>query len=289
MDHTDWLILSTLLKEKNITTTAEKLFITQPALTYRIKNLERELETSLLIRLPKGVEFTSQGLIVGQYANDMIKKYNELQNIIFSMDKIVRGAVKLAITPAFAHYPFPLLLKDFYQAYPEVKIYINTDLSSVAVSKLMKDEIQIAIVRGNHNISCKSLLLDSQPIKLISKAKIDLKLLPYVPYIMYETDATLERDIANWWREHYDTPPQTIMKLNDSFTCRQMVDSGLGFTILPSHKSDAHQSFNFYELPLKGTDNQLLTRNSWLLYKEHTEKIAAARTFINFIYPRLIN
>ena len=55
MDLMDWQIIQTLAKEKNITVTAEKLFISQPALTYRIKRMEDELKIKLLVRTSKGV------------------------------------------------------------------------------------------------------------------------------------------------------------------------------------------------------------------------------------------
>ncbi|WP_406542465.1 LysR family transcriptional regulator [Clostridium ljungdahlii] len=53
MDEKDYKLILTLYKLKNITKTSEKLFITQPALTKRIKKIEKDLGTDLLIRSKK--------------------------------------------------------------------------------------------------------------------------------------------------------------------------------------------------------------------------------------------
>ena len=71
MDYTDWMIIHVLAKEKNLTATAEKLFISQPALTYRIKRIEKEFNTTIFTRTAKGVFLTSHGILVAKYVNDM--------------------------------------------------------------------------------------------------------------------------------------------------------------------------------------------------------------------------
>lgn len=67
MDERDWQIISTLYKYKNITKTANTLFISQPALTARIKQIENELDVKLLQRSNKGVSFTSYGEYTAQF------------------------------------------------------------------------------------------------------------------------------------------------------------------------------------------------------------------------------
>ncbi len=283
MDYSDWIILKTLGKEKNITQTAEKLFITQPALTYRIQNIEKELETKLLIRTSKGVVFTTQGQFVVEYAEQMIKKYTALKQVVTSVDNEIRGSVTVALSPAFTRNNLGKLLKIFRERYPLVNIYINTYTSSKAIQKLVNDDIQIAVVRGNHDVDCIKHKLNVMPITLLSKEQVDIKDLPNLPYIKYETDITLERDIANWWREHFTSPPKTIMHLNDSFACRQMVESGLGFSILPAlERPKLGKNKGFYEIPLTKKNGELLTRTAWLLYKEYTDQIKAAKAFIDF-------
>ncbi len=283
MDHMDWQIIQTLAKEKNITVTAEKLFITQPALTYRIKRMEDELKIKLLVRTSKGVFFTDQGVLVAEYANEMLKNYSSLLNDISSMNKTVRGDLDIAVSPAFVRHKMVPILAKFREEYPDVNVHINATLSTRAVEMLLADAVHIAIYRGNYNVNFETCLLWEEPISLIYKNESDLENLASLPYIMYITDINLEREINNWWRENYNTPPRTIMHINDSLTCREMVANGLGFSILPGieYEDDSAVS-SFRHINLKNKNGELLIRPTWLAFKKPIKKIKAAKVFIEF-------
>ena len=287
MNNTDWLILKTLAKEKNITSVSNKLFITQPALTYRIKTLEQELGVTLLLRTTKGVTFTSEGLIVAQYATEMLKRYVDIKNTLDSMADVVRGSISIAISPAFMGFDFPKLLSVFKKKYPLVNINIITDQSSNCIELLLKNEVHLGLIRGDHNKIFKAHLLDVAFVTLVSQEKIDLKMLPKLPFIEYKTDRTLERDIATWWRDHYDSPPNTVMRVTDSHACREFVAEGLGFSILPAERRPSKNNFNLHEMKLTKLNGEYLTRSSWLLYKDYNEKITAVKIFIEFVLENL--
>ena len=72
MDERDWKIISLLYKHKNITKTANELYISQPALTGRIKQIEQDLGVPILNRSNRGVEFTPHGVFVAEFANHLL-------------------------------------------------------------------------------------------------------------------------------------------------------------------------------------------------------------------------
>lgn len=284
MDNTDWMIIHTLQKERNITATAEKLFITQPALTYRIKKIEKEFGANVFVRTTRGVFLTSYGSLIAQYSEDMLKRYNKIKDIIASMSETVTGSIHVAVSPAFARHELAPVLVKFREKYPLVDIYINTSLSTNAIELMMNDKVHVAIVRGNYNLNCETQLLSKEPITLIAKDEINLKELPKLPYIWYVTDINLEREISNWWRENYDVLPKTIMHINDSLACRKLVDSGLVFSILPAIESDDYKkNFKFFTIDLRNKEGKILTRPTLLVYKEPIKKVAAAKAFIDFV------
>ena len=77
----DWDIICTLYQCRSITKTSELLYITQPALTRRLRQLEEEFGVSIVLRNAKGVEFTPQGELFVQYAQEMKTKFSELTDI----------------------------------------------------------------------------------------------------------------------------------------------------------------------------------------------------------------
>lgn len=82
MNEKDWVILQTLLENHNITKAAEKLYISQPAITYRLQQIEREFGAQIVARGKKGVEFTSQGEYIVHFAKDMIQRLRNAKEYI---------------------------------------------------------------------------------------------------------------------------------------------------------------------------------------------------------------
>ena len=76
-DDKDFLLIKTLYEEQNITHTAKKLFISQPAISDRLKRLEAEFGCQLFIRQPRGILFTSQGEMLVQYVNEADERYQK--------------------------------------------------------------------------------------------------------------------------------------------------------------------------------------------------------------------
>ena len=87
MDEKDWRILKTIAEEKNITKAAARLFISQPALTYRVKKIEEEFGARVFSRVPSGVVFTQQGEFLLGYADEMLLRLDAVKDQIKNMER----------------------------------------------------------------------------------------------------------------------------------------------------------------------------------------------------------
>lgn len=85
MDTKDCTILKTLAEENNITYAARRLFMTQPALSERIKKLEKEFNCPIINRQARGVEFTYQGQRLVRYAEDLLNSYTTVRQELLAM------------------------------------------------------------------------------------------------------------------------------------------------------------------------------------------------------------
>src|SRR5881394_2029418 len=121
MNEKDWIILQTIFEEHNISKAAEKLYISQPALTYRLQQLEREFGTMIVARGKRGVEFTSQGEYIAQYARDMILQLRNTKEFVQNMDKEIKGILRIGVSSIFARYELPTILNEFVKQYPNVE------------------------------------------------------------------------------------------------------------------------------------------------------------------------
>ena len=78
----DYEFLITLYHSKNLTQAAQALFVSQPALTKRLQQIEHELDTVIVYRNVKGVQFTPEGEYIVQYAMRSLEEYKELRRAL---------------------------------------------------------------------------------------------------------------------------------------------------------------------------------------------------------------
>ena len=107
MDDKDFLLIKTLYEEQNITHTAKKLFISQPAISDRLKRLEAEFGCQLFIRQPRGILFTSQGEMLVQYVNEADERYQKIRSALAKPVGKAFGSLSIACSNVFAKYHMP--------------------------------------------------------------------------------------------------------------------------------------------------------------------------------------
>ena len=281
MDDKDWLAIKTVAEEKNITKAADRMYISQPALTYRLRNLEKEFGAKILSRHPNGVLLTPQGELLLSYAQTMLLQLNETRERIKNMENKVQGTLRLGTSSVFAHYELPQILKSFLEQYPDVEISLKTGLSRRIYRMLQKEEISIAIIRGDYHWVEEKFLLSEEPICLVSSQPIEFSELPYKPQVSYLTDSSLEPVVQEWWREYFTRPPLITMEVDNMDTCRQMVLHGLGWAILPAIGL-GRQSAPFIRELFWRSGNPLL-RRTWIMLPNSALELSSVRAFVEFV------
>lgn len=281
MDNKDWLIIKTLGEEKKLTVVAKKLYMTQSALTYRIKSIEKDLGVQFFIRTKDGLILNAHGELLLKYAQNMLKFYDNFCEQISSVNAELSGSLRLAVTSAYTKYNLPTILSSYKKKYPNVLLNVRQVVSANAIRLLTDDEVHVAIIRGNFKWAEDKILLEQEPLVLVSNTPAQINKLPSQPYIAYTTDADLAREIDAWWHERFTEPPMTSMTINDSDSCRRMVMQGLGFSILPSIGLMRKEYPSLFLLPLTYKDGRVLMRPTWLMYKKNNLALPSVEKFIN--------
>jgi len=95
MEDRDWLILQELYRTKNITKASQKLYMSQPALTARLQNIETEFDVKVVIRSTKGIKFTQQGEYLAHKADEMLQQLHTIKDQVQSMKDEVGGTIDI--------------------------------------------------------------------------------------------------------------------------------------------------------------------------------------------------
>ena len=281
MNDRDWEILKELYERKNITHAAKALHISQPALTFRLQQLEDEFGIKVAIRGRKGVEFTGQGEHLVLYAKEMLLQLRKTKERLWNMESSHRGILRLGAAGTFACNILPSILRQFNIQYPDIEFNVTTGWSAEIVNLLFKQDAHIGIIRGDYTWPDQKQLLMEEPLLIVSKNEINLDELPYLPRIDYKTDPSLKDTIDNWWQETYSQVPLITMHVDKLETCKEFVLNGLGYAILPGiilKKND-----DIFTTKLLSRDNVPIMRRTWLIYRKELLEISIIKLFIDFL------
>lgn len=282
LDTKSWLILKTLYEEKNITKAAEKLFISQPALSYRIKQLEEELDVTILLRSRRGVTFTTEGEHLVQYSLKMLNELQNVRDLLRGMNNSEKGTIRLGVATNFARHSLPVILGEFSNQYHNIQYNLYTGITKKIIQMIENNEIYVGIIRGSVPWNGPEVLLDEEEICIISKYPYDIKKLPSLPRISYYTSPTLDDTIDKWWNENFYVPPNVTMNLDNIETSLKLVLEGLGYAIVPSIGLDDIGK-KLYIQPITDKKGKPITRETRLIFNENSLKFPIIKTFIKFI------
>jgi DNA-binding transcriptional LysR family regulator len=280
MDEKDYEILLELYEAKNITKVSQKLFLSQPALTKRLIKMEDELNCNLLVRSKKGVIFTPIGESIISYIRTIYKTTAEMKNHVNINQGFIGGTLNMGCSVNFSHYRLPAVLKTYTQLYPLVNINITTNQSKNLYRMLLKDEISIAIVRGDFRWDEGKKLLFKEPMQLVCSEENAHKSLDSYPYINRSTDASLSLELHKWLEENNLPGNTSKICLDNLICCMQMVQNGIGWCILPQICLD---NFEGHTEKLYFKDGSPFERNTYVLYKNSYYELPQVQLFINHL------
>lgn len=137
---------------KSISKGAEKLMISQPAVTQSIKTLEGELGGQLFIRTPKGVILTNEGQILYNYIKEGMSYFINGSNKFSLLKNLETGVINIGATTIISEKYLMPYLKKFHDKYPNIIINVVNELTDNLIKKLRNGDIDIIIMSMNNNI-----------------------------------------------------------------------------------------------------------------------------------------
>lgn len=281
MDDWDWIILKNLYEKKNITKAAEALYIAQPTLTTRLRQIEERFGVQIVIRGKRGVHFTPEGEYLVAYSQKMLKELNTLEGTLQTLRNEVRGSLKIGASNFFTRYKLSNLLKGFRNLYPSVEFKVLTNLSGKIVDLVYDYQVDIAFIRGDYEWSDKKDLLFKENMYIVSASEVSIENLPLLPRIDYISNKIVRQQLENWWKQNFSSPPFVGMEVDRVDSCREMVIKDLGYAFLPGAVLDANDGL--FKLQMKTKEEEPLSRSTWMFYHEESMQIALIKTFVDYV------
>ena len=222
----------------NITKASNNLFISQPALTKAIKQLEKELNTKLLIRSKKGIVATLEGEMLYEYAKNIFQNLNQLVRTINQQNEDAH--IYIGATTTNFLEPLLPMLQEFKNKYPETKIHITLEEINVLEKYRKLDKLDILIKTDYENMDnlktiksfeiadCFVASKKSFP-ELENKTLSINKLIEY-PFVLLSNITHGRRNFDNYLKsKNLEITP--AYEFNSYSLCRELIKNGFGIGI----------------------------------------------------------
>jgi LysR family transcriptional regulator, positive regulator for ilvC len=221
--------------------TSQACNITPSGLTRAIQRLENELDKQLFVRDNRSVSLTSAGKIFRSYAEEMIQRWNELQNNLAG-DSILRGDLAIYCSVTAILSILPKILGKFRQTYPQVHINLQTGDAAMALAKLQNGEVDVTIaaIPDRQQLHLDFIKIIETPLIFIAPALYPETLhfnedgsidWPNTPLIIAEKGLSRTR-VLRWFTQK-KIQPHIYAQVAGNEAIITMVSLGCGIGIVP--------------------------------------------------------
>jgi DNA-binding transcriptional LysR family regulator len=217
--------------------------MTQPAVTFQVRQLEEYFNTRLFDRTHNRISLTEAGARVYQYSDKIFELYGEMENAVREMTGEISGSLTIGASTTIAEYMLPALLGDFRAKYPDVSIHLKVSNTDGIVSMVENNTIDLGVVEAP--VSNKNLVVDEcrrdhlvaimppgHPKAQLEKVTLD-ELLQY-PFICREegsgTREVIAEHLAKWSK--CDTCMDVGMELGSPEAVKGAVEAGMGISVV---------------------------------------------------------
>ena len=227
----------------SFTKAAEALHMTQPAVTFQVRQLEEHFNTRLFDRTHNKISLTAAGERVYAYAEKIFELYDELENSVRELTGEISGVLILGASTTIAEYMLPALLGDFKEKYPDVTIRLKVSNTDGIVSMVENNIIDLGIVEApvtNKNLAVENCRTDRLVAiappghPLARQDTIPVKTILDYPFICREEGSGTREVITDYLREAGVDPAQldTVMELGSLEALKGAVEAGIGVSIV---------------------------------------------------------
>ena len=236
-------VFYTVARLLSFTKAAEALHMTQPAVTFQVRQLEEYFNTRLFDRTHNRVSLTEAGRAAFNHAERIFETYKEMENAIRDITGDVNGALTLGASTTIAEYMLPALLGDFKKRYPEVNLRLRVSNSEGIISMVENNVIDLGVVEGpvaNRNLQVEVCRLDELVVvtppdhALAKKHSVHIEeVLPY-PFICREEGSGTREVIADYLAQQGmgRNALAVSLELGSPEAIKGAVEAGMGVSIL---------------------------------------------------------
>jgi DNA-binding transcriptional LysR family regulator len=236
-------VFFSVAKLLSFTKAAETLHMTQPAVTFQVRQLEDHFNTRLFDRTHNKITLTEAGRRVFEFAASIFEIYAEMDNAVREMTGEISGSLTIGASTTIAEYMLPALLGQFKKEYPDVSIHLKVSNTEGVVSMVENNIIDLGVVEApvlNKNLVVEECRTDElvavvptgHALSGLDQVKIN-DLVEY-PFICREEGSGTREVIADYLKSRgLDKKSLNVsMELGSPESVKGAVEAGMGISVI---------------------------------------------------------
>ncbi|TAK72510.1 MAG: LysR family transcriptional regulator [Betaproteobacteria bacterium] len=288
-------VFHAVAKQSSFTKAAETLFMTQPAVTFQIKQLEEHFNTRLFDRGHGKISLTPAGEVVLDYAERILSLSAELDTRISELTGEIQGLLLIGASMTIAEFMLPRVLGEFKVAYPAVKARLTVANSETIEHGVAAHSLDIGLIEAPSHLPSLSteeccedeLQVVCSPAHPLAKLKtVTPRQLLRHAYISREPGSGT-REVTDSYFRHAGFAPEdvnSVMELGSPDAIKGVVETGLGFAIMSKVIVAKEKQLGvLVALPLAPK----LTRTLSLVYPKEKFRSRLVSSFVEFSKGKL--
>ena len=286
MKDSDWLILSELYKNPNMTKVADLLYTTQPSLTKRLQHMEEEFGVTIVNRTPKGLVFTKEGSYLGRQADIYLRFLKETRRELERMKNQDETVITIGSSYTYSKYYLGELMIRYRHERPDTHFNVITEGSDSLFRRMLDGTIDVAFIRGDYEGAVNKILVERSNAYVVTDHPVLIEDLRQMTRIGYSTNKQTQKLLDDWYTEQFSEPAPANMIVGYIDVAWQLVEKGTGYVccFVPDHYEGKKRLFL---TPMCHRDGTPVSRNTWFLYPKRKHLPECQQAFVEFVEQEL--
>lgn len=283
-------VFHTVAKLLSFTKAAESLHMTQPAVTFQVRQLEEQFNTRLFDRTHNRISLTEAGQTIYEHSAKIFELYSQMVNSVREITGEIGGTLTLGASTTIAEYMLPALLGNFRTEFPDINIQLKVSNTDGIVSMIENNEIDLGVVEAPvHNknlvveICRQDQLVCVVPVNhpMAEQSTVTAQDITMYPYICRE-EGSGTREVISEYLEQHGVPESALklsMELGSPEAIKGAVEAGMGISIVSITTISKELELN----TLKAVNLEpMLTRPFSFVYKKQKFRVQMMEKLLIF-------
>lgn len=272
----------------NYSRAAEELYLSQPAVSMQIKQLEGNIGLPLFEQMGKKIFLTEAGIELHHYSRSIAQQISELEVVFSEMKGMDQGKLTLSVVNT-ANYFTPQLLAKFCQQHPNINVILHVANRDAVLKQLADNSTDLAIMGqtpSEADISAESFL--DNPLVVIAATNHPLAKLKQVKFAQLASETFLSREMGSGTRSamervfaQHKIQPRISMEMETNEAIKQAVQAGMGLGILSLHSIELELETK--RLAMLNVEYFPLARHWFVAHRSNKRLSIAALAFKEFL------